>query len=60
MDERMRLQEFHAIRNLCSHVQENHFVDLGVAAAAEIVEEVAPGHELRDDVEGRLPGTHPQ
>lgn len=52
------LQILHGRGDLSGHVQQHHGVDLLAVALPQVVQQVAVGHELRDDVEGRLPRAH--
>lgn len=52
------LQVLHGRGDLRGHVQQHHSVDLLAVALPQVVQQVAVGHELSDDVEGRLPRAH--
>lgn len=52
------LQVLHGRGDLRGHVQQHHGVDLLAVALPQVVQQVAVGHELSDDVEGRLPRAH--
>lgn len=52
------LQVLHGRGDLRGHVQQHHGVDLLADALPQVVQQVAVGHELGDDVEGRLPRAH--
>ena len=54
------LQVVHGARYLSGHVHEDNLGDLRSVCVSQVVQEVAPRHELRDDVERRLPGANTQ
>ena len=60
MDEIAALQVGHGGGDLRGHVEEDDSIDLLAVGSAEVVEQVASGHELGDDVEGRLAGARAQ
>lgn len=50
------LKVLHGRRDLCGHVQQHHSIDLLPVALPKIVQQVAVGHELCDNVERWLSG----
>lgn len=50
----------HARRNLRGHVHKDYRVYVLAVACTQVVQQVATTHELRDDVEGRLPSANPE
>ena len=60
MDKVSGFQVAHGGCNLGGHVHENDLGDLGPVGVPQVVEQVAPGHKLSDNVERRLPGAHSQ
>lgn len=54
MNKILLLQVLHCRGDLSGHVEEHHSVDLLAVALAQVVQQVTVGHELGDDVEGRL------
>lgn len=59
VDEVLPLQVLHGGGDLRGHVEQHHGVHLLPVALAQVVQQVAVRHELRDDVEGGLPCAHP-
>lgn len=58
MNKVLLLQVFHCRGNLSGHVEQHHGVDLLAVTLAQVVQQVAVGHELSDDVEGGLTCTN--
>lgn len=60
VDEIAALQVGHGGCDLRCHVEEDDSVDLLAVGPSQVVEQIASGHELGDDVKGRLAGAHAQ
>ena len=58
MDEVLPLQVLHGGGDLRSHIEQHHCIDLLPETVPQVVQQVAVGHELCDDVEGRLACAH--
>lgn len=58
MNKILLLQVLHSRGNLSGHVEQHHGVHLLTVTLTQVVQQVTVGHELGDDVEGRLACTN--